>query len=83
MFQLLTGHYPFEADDPLQVSWLHLSSPPPPPSLLVSRIPPALDAVVLRCLEKRAENRFQTVEELLEAMRVAVADVKNSEKPWR
>jgi serine/threonine protein kinase len=81
LFQLLTGHYPFEAEDPLQMTWLHLTSPAPQPSLLVARIPKALDAVILKCLEKKPENRFQSAEELLVALRAAVAAVKDSQKP--
>ncbi|MFT3921246.1 MAG: serine/threonine-protein kinase [Myxococcales bacterium] len=73
MFQLMTGHYPFEADDPWQMSWLHLQAPPPQPSLLVARIPPALDAVILKCLEKKPEARFQSVDDLIAAFRAAIA----------
>jgi hypothetical protein len=49
--------------------------------LLVARIPKALDAVILKCLEKKAENRFQSAEEQLAALRSAVASVKDSQKP--
>jgi serine/threonine protein kinase len=81
MFQLLTGHYPFEADDAWQLSWLHLQAPAPQPSMLAPRVPHALDAVILRCLEKKADARFQSADDLLAALRVAVSQAKNSEKP--
>jgi serine/threonine-protein kinase len=71
LFQLLTGEYPFDADDPRQIALLHLQAPPPRPS---TRAPlsPAIDAVVLRCLEKQAEQRFSSASELLIALRAAI-----------
>ncbi|MEY4513951.1 MAG: hypothetical protein RLZZ450_6073 [Pseudomonadota bacterium] len=71
-YQLLTGQYPFHADDPRQVALLHLQAPAPRPSAL-AQVPPALDAVVLKCLEKRAEKRYSTATELLAALRAAIA----------
>lgn len=71
LFQLLTGEYPFDADDPRHIALLHLQAPPPRPS---TRAPlsAALDAVVLRCLEKKADRRFATARDLLAALRAAI-----------
>jgi serine/threonine-protein kinase len=71
IYQLLTGQYPFHADDPRQVALLHLQAPAPRPSAL-AQVPPALDAVVLKCLEKRPEKRFSTAAELFVALRAAI-----------
>jgi len=71
IYQLLTGQFPFHADDPRQVALLHLQAPAPRPSAL-AQVPPALDAVVLKCLEKRPEKRFSSAAELLVALRAAV-----------
>jgi serine/threonine protein kinase len=73
IYQLLTGQYPFHADDPRQVALLHLQAPAPRPSALAA-VPPALDAVVLKCLEKRADKRFASAAELLSALRAAVGE---------
>ncbi|HET8934089.1 MAG TPA: serine/threonine-protein kinase [Polyangiales bacterium] len=72
LFQLLTGEYPFDADDPRHIALLHLQAPAPRPS---SRAPlsAAIDAVVLRCLEKKAERRFPNARELLAALRAAIS----------
>ena len=71
LFQLLTGEYPFDADDPRHIALLHLQAPAPRPS---ARAPlsAAIDAVVLRCLEKKAEKRFPNARELLAALRTAI-----------
>lgn len=80
LFQLLTGEYPFDADDPRHIALLHLQAPAPRPS---SRAPlsAAIDAVVLRCLEKRADRRFPSARELLAALRAAIgAETESSER---
>jgi serine/threonine protein kinase len=71
MFQLLTGDYPFQAEDPRQIALMHLQGPAPRPSDRAA-VPPAVDAVVLRCLEKNAQRRFGSANELLAALRSAV-----------
>jgi serine/threonine-protein kinase len=71
IFQMLTGHYPFDASDPAEIAMQHLYSPPPRPSASVP-VAPAVDAIVLRCLEKLPERRFASATELLEAFRTAV-----------
>ncbi|HMJ14272.1 MAG TPA: serine/threonine-protein kinase, partial [Polyangiaceae bacterium] len=70
LYQLLTGEYPFTAR-PEQVAWMHLEAPPPRPSQ-VAPVSAAIDAVVLRCLEKERRQRYQTITTLLEDMRRAV-----------
>jgi serine/threonine-protein kinase len=74
IFQLLTGEYPFHAEDPRQIALLHLQAPPPRPSSRAA-VSPALDAVVLRCLEKHAERRFGSAIELLASLRAAVGEL--------
>jgi eukaryotic-like serine/threonine-protein kinase len=71
LYHLLTGQYPFRAETMSDIERHHLESPVPRPSQ-AAPVPPALDAVVLRCMEKTAERRFQTVKAFLEALRDAV-----------
>lgn len=73
LFQLLTGEYPFDAEDPRRIALLHLQAPPPRPS---TRAPlsAAIDAVVLRCLDKKAEKRYASARELLAALRAAIGE---------
>jgi eukaryotic-like serine/threonine-protein kinase len=73
IYQLLTGHFPFHADDPRQVALQHLQAPAPRPSALAP-VPPALDAVVLRCLEKKADKRFPDTDALLAALKTAIGE---------
>jgi serine/threonine-protein kinase len=70
LYQLLTSAYPFSAR-PEQVAWMHLEAPAPRPSQSAP-VSTALDAVVLRCLEKERRQRYQTVTALLDDLRRAV-----------
>jgi serine/threonine-protein kinase len=71
LYRMLTGRLPFDGRNALSLAQQHLEDPPPRPSLRAP-LPPALDAVVLRCLEKQPERRFDSARELLAALRAAV-----------
>jgi serine/threonine-protein kinase len=74
-FRLLTGSNLF-LGDPMVVAAQHLEAPAPAPSKLVP-VSPALDRVVLRCLEKNPAARWQTAAEFAEAFRaVAVGQAE-------
>jgi serine/threonine protein kinase len=72
LYEMLTGHVPFTADNPLDVAMLHMTEPPRPPSQLNPQVTPQLDAVVLKALAKEANDRYQTGEELVKALEQAL-----------
>jgi serine/threonine-protein kinase len=59
---LLTGRTPFEGDNLVAVCAAHVHTVPEPPSTYAPEVPPQLDALVLRCLEKNPELRPTTHE---------------------
>jgi len=61
---LLTGRPPFLGDDSMAVMVAHARDPVVPPSRLREGVPPDLEMVVLRCLEKKPEDRYQDAESL-------------------
>ncbi|HEX5819179.1 MAG TPA: serine/threonine-protein kinase, partial [Gemmatimonadales bacterium] len=67
-YEMLTGKPPFTGDSAQQVLVAHLTKAPEPPSARRAGIPAALEQVVLRCLEKRPADRYQTADELLAAL---------------
>lgn len=67
-FEMLTGRLPFEAGTPVGVAMRHLHEPPPAPSDLLPSIPPAVDAVVLRALDKDPTRRFPSAGAFARAM---------------
>src|SRR3954453_15399255 len=74
LYETLTGHVPFDADTPVAVALKQVSEQPPPPSQLNPKVPPALDAVVLRALAKEPGNRYASADEFLSALDSAEAD---------
>ncbi len=75
---LLTGRPPFQADSVMQVLIDQVQTPPRPPSEVSEMpIPEALEELVLRCLAKRPEDRFQSIE----AVGLALGAVPIGE-PW-
>jgi serine/threonine protein kinase/Tfp pilus assembly protein PilF len=65
LFEMVTGHAPFESETPLAVAHKHKYEPAPDPKKLNPQIPPGLSRIILRCLEKTREKRYQTTEEFL------------------
>jgi len=71
LYHLLTGQYPFRAETMTDIERQHLEAPPPRPSQ-AAPVSPALDPVVLRCMEKTADRRYPNVKAFMEALREAV-----------
>ena len=68
MYIALTGKPPFTADAPFEVMMSHVNDPVPAPGLICSGLPGDLEAVVLRCLAKKREDRYPNVKALGEAL---------------
>ena len=69
LHEMLAGSPPFEADTPLAVAMKHQSEPPPPLRTLCDTVPPALEGIVLRCLQKKPGARYVSVLALLHDLR--------------
>jgi tRNA A-37 threonylcarbamoyl transferase component Bud32 len=70
LHRMLVGRPPFRADEALELARQHLEDPAPRPSR-GAPVSPEIDDVVLRCLEKRPEKRFDSVKSFLAALRLA------------
>jgi Tol biopolymer transport system component/tRNA A-37 threonylcarbamoyl transferase component Bud32 len=64
-YELLTGRTPFTDLTPQAMLVAHLTQPPAPVTALRPTVSPALEALIMRCLEKKPADRFQSTEELL------------------
>ena len=69
LFKLLTGRVPFTGE-PIQVAMQHCEAPPPAPSSVApaAGISPALDAIVLKAMAKKPGDRFQSMQEVGQAL---------------
>lgn len=64
LFELLTGRLPFEGGTTTEIIDRILHQEPPPVSRYVSGVPPLLDSVVKRALEKSPDFRYQSAREM-------------------
>ena len=80
-YYLLTGHVPFDGEQPMKVLLAHLNSPVPPLNTWGAVVPADLERVILKCLEKSPDDRYQTVGELQSALnRCETANLWTREK---
>lgn len=68
LFKMTTGRLPFEGETSLSIALKHKTLTPPSPSDINRQISWDLDRLILRCLEKDPEKRYQTAEELLSGL---------------
>src|SRR4029453_16772681 len=63
LYEMLTGTVPFRAATPVAIAYRHVREDPAPPRLLNPDVPPSLEAVCLKAMAKRPEDRYQTAAE--------------------
>jgi serine/threonine-protein kinase len=67
-FEIFTGKLPFRADTSMAVVAAHLQLQPPRPRSFDPGLPPELEAAILKGLQKDPARRFQSADEVLEAL---------------
>jgi serine/threonine protein kinase len=68
MYETLLGFPPFDGADGYSISYKHVTELAAAPDVVDSRIPQQLSAIVMKCLEKRAADRYQRGNELADAL---------------
>ncbi len=68
LYELCTGFSPFHAEGVGQVCIKVMTASPKPPRQVRSDLSPAIEAVILKCLEKDLKKRYATAEELAAAL---------------
>jgi serine/threonine-protein kinase len=68
LYEMLTGRVPFEGESAVTIALKQVGEIPVPPSHLNPAVPPALEAVVLRALEKDPARRFADADEFIAAL---------------
>ncbi|NIO48853.1 MAG: tetratricopeptide repeat protein [Candidatus Aminicenantes bacterium] len=64
LYEMVTGRVPFEGDTPFTIGVKHRSEEPKDPKELNTQLPEDLNLVILRCLEKDREKRYQSAGEV-------------------
>ena len=83
-FEMFTGRVPFFGETALQVIRMHKTNLPPDPRTYNDQIPEELSQVILKCLEKDRNKRYQKVEEILAELKIIesrLAIVSQAERP--
>ncbi|HEX4445248.1 MAG TPA: serine/threonine-protein kinase [Polyangiaceae bacterium] len=67
LYEMTSGKVPFDADNFMGILTQHMYKAPVPIRVLVPQVnvPPGLEAIVLKCLSKKADARYATMEELV------------------
>lgn len=73
LYEMMTGYLPFQATSLRDAVREHLYTAPPLPRMLAPDIPASVEQIVLRCLAKRPEDRYDTVTDLARALEMAVS----------
>src|SRR5919197_614661 len=71
LYELLTGRVPFEGESAVTIALKQVSEEPVAPSKLNPAVTPALEAAVMRALEKEPSRRFQDADEFISALQAA------------
>ncbi len=74
LYEGLTRRVPFEADSAVAVAMKQVSQPPQRPSSINPQVSPALDAALMRALEKEPGQRFQSADAFIAALDAALRD---------
>jgi ligand-binding sensor domain-containing protein len=73
LYEMVTGRVPFEAETPLAVLLKHVNDPLPLPRQLKPDLPAAVERVILKAMAKSPDDRYQSAQEMVDALAKAVA----------
>ena len=73
MYEMLTGKLPFTGDTAVSVALAHVNDDVTPPSVYNPTIPVGLEQVILKCMEKDADRRYQDADSLISDLQYVLA----------
>jgi serine/threonine protein kinase/Tfp pilus assembly protein PilF len=79
LFEMVTGKPPFEGDTPMSTALKHKTEPPPDPREFDPQISDVLSKMILKCMEKDREKRYQNVGELLSELTHVEEEITTAE----
>lgn len=65
MYEMVTGRLPFNAESPVSVALMQVNSQAKPPREIMPSVPLALEQIIMLCMEKSPELRFQNAPQML------------------
>ena len=64
LYEMVTGRPPFAGDTPLAIAYKHVQDQPAAPSTLIPTLPPGLEAIIMKLLQKKPDDRYASAEDL-------------------
>jgi TolB-like protein/tRNA A-37 threonylcarbamoyl transferase component Bud32 len=85
LYEMVTGNVPFKGETALSIALKHKTEAPREPAELNAQIPEDLNRLILRCLEKEREKRFQNAEEVRSELNIIEREVPTAQRiiPWK
>jgi serine/threonine protein kinase len=80
LYEMVTGRVPFEGKTPLSVASKHMTQVPVEPRELNAQIPEDLSRVIMKCMEKEKEGRYQGTVELLSDLKKIEKGIPSTER---
>src|SRR5205823_10684751 len=80
MFEMLTGRPPFVGPTAVSIAMQHASANPPSLRQYNATIPPGVEKIVMRALEKEPEDRFRSAQEMQQALRYCMRELYGRRK---
>ena len=74
MYEMVTGHVPFDGESTVTVAIKHLQEEVPSPVKEVPDIPYSLECIILKCTQKNAAHRYQNCQELIMDLKRSMVD---------
>lgn len=68
MYEMVTGRVPFDTDNAVGIAMQHINEPLVEPIKLVPNLEPWLNSIIVECMEKTPENRFDSASSLIKAL---------------
>ncbi len=83
LYHMVVGRLPFDvaSSDIITVIYQHLEKPPPPPRTIDPDIPPEVESVILRALQKDREHRFDSAAEITDALNQSLGRGSTTSRP--
>lgn len=78
MYEMVTGRVPFDHENGVTIALMHLQNDAIPPREINSNIPKSLEKIILKCLAKKPEERYQTAGELIVDLKKVFEDPEGS-----
>lgn len=80
LYEILTGSVPFDDPSPASIALQHISEPPPLPRSVNPELSHAVEAVILKAMEKEPQNRYQSGSKLISALEDAFKSTGSTPK---